>query len=113
MIKTFTLLFLMLGTILEKNIMAEKQKSGTYDAIFNASSEKFIPVKHAEKIQQPDHIVSGATMEKAYLMNKIEEKVVERELDTAQNNIYWKYLVGKITSLVKLPDYLRQRSQEL
>ncbi len=92
----------MLGTILIEDIMAEKQKSGTYNVIFNASSGKFIPVKNAERLSMEGKTGADATMEQVYLVHEIEAKVLERELNTAQNNIFSKSLVGKITSLVEL-----------
>lgn len=82
--------------------MAEQKKSDTYNVIFNASIGKFIPVKNAERLKRAGKTGSDATMEKVYLANGIEAKVLERELNTAQNNIFYKSLVGKITSLDEL-----------
>ena len=92
----------MLGTILKENIIAEKQKTDTYSVIFDAISNKFIPIKNAERLKKTGKTGSGATMEKAYLVNRIEAKVLERKLNTAQNKIFWKSLVGRITSLIEL-----------
>ena len=80
--------------------MAEQQKSDTYNVIFSASSGKFIPVKNAERLKIPGKTGSDAIMERAYSVNGIEAKAFELELNTAQNKIFWKSLVGKITSLV-------------
>ena len=82
--------------------MAQKQKLDIYNVIFDASSGKFIPVKNAEKSENVGKTGSGATVKKVYLTNGIEAKVLERQLNTAQNNIFQKSLVGKITSLVEL-----------
>ncbi|TKB28424.1 hypothetical protein FCL47_02760 [Desulfopila sp. IMCC35006] len=79
--------------------MAEQQKSDTYSVVFNASSGKFIPVKNAERLKRAGKTGSDATMEKVYLANGLEAKVLERALSTAQNNILYTSLVGKITSL--------------
>ncbi len=100
--KDTTLLLLMLGTISKEDVMAQKQKSDIYNVIFDVRSGKFIPVKNAEKSENLGKTESGATVKKAYLINGIEAKVLERQLNTAQNNMFQKSLVGKITTLVEL-----------